>query len=293
MSRHVAIATCQQLPDGDADDRLLARALAELGIRTSLLPWTAPDVDWAGFDATVLRSTWDYPDRRSEFLAWTAAVPRLHNPAEVVAGNSDKRYLAELIEAGLPVVPTGFFAPGQPARLPDSGEFVLKPSVGAGSRGAGRFTAGRPDSAAAATAHLRTLHEAGRTVLVQPYLAEVDVHGETAVIFIDGKYSHAARKAAMLTERSSHPVHHGADLYVAETITATEPSGGELELASAVLAQLSAELDRPLLYARIDLLPSPDGPVLIEAELTEPSLFLSYHDGAAERLAAAIRDRTV
>ena len=291
MSRHVAIATCQQLPDGDAEDRLLARALAELGLRTSLLPWTAPGVDWAAFDATVLRSTWDYADRRPEFLAWTASVPRLHNPAEVVAANSDKRYLAELIEAGLPVVPTGFLAPGHAARLPDSGEYVLKPSVGAGSRGAGRFTAGLPDSAAAAGEHLRTLHEAGRTVLVQPYLAEVDVHGETAVIFIDGSYSHAARKAAMLGPGSRHPVHF-AELYVAETIAAAEPSGAELELATAVLAHLSAGLDQPLLYARIDLLPSPDGPVLIEAELTEPSLFLSHHDGATGRLAAAIRDRT-
>jgi glutathione synthase/RimK-type ligase-like ATP-grasp enzyme len=291
VSRHVAIATCQQLPDGDADDRLLARALAELGLRTSLLPWTAPGVDWAGFDATVLRSTWDYTDRRPEFLAWTASVPRLHNPAEVVAANSDKRYLAGLIEAGLPVVPTGFLAPGQPARLPDTGEYVLKPSVGAGSRGAGRFAAGQPGSAAAAGEHLRTLHEAGRTVLVQPYLAEVDLHGETAVVFIDGRYSHAARKAAMLDPGSSHPVHF-AQLYVAETIAATEPSGAELELATAVLAHLSAGLDQPLLYARIDLLPSPDGPVLIEAELTEPSLFLSHHDGAAGRLAAAIRDRT-
>jgi hypothetical protein len=291
VSRHIAIATCEPLPDGDADDQLLIGALAALGLRASLVPWSAPGVDWAGFDATVIRSTWDYADRRAEFLAWAAAVPRLHNPATVVAANSDKRYLAGLIEAGLPVVPTGFFEPGQPARLPDSGEYVLKPSVGAGSRGAGRFDAGHPDSEAAAGEHFRTLHEAGRTVLVQPYLAGVDVAGETAVIFIDGRYSHAVRKDAMLEPGRSHPVHF-AELYVAESIAATEPSGAELELATAVLAHLSAGLDRPLLYARIDLLPSPDGPVLIEAELTEPSLFLTHHRWAATALASAINDRT-
>jgi hypothetical protein len=291
VSRHIAIATCEQLPDGDADDQLLVRALAELGLRASLLPWTGPGIDWAGFDATVIRSTWDYADRRPEFLAWAAAVPRLHNPAPVVTANSDKRYLAGLIEAGLPVVPTGFCEPGEPARLPDRGEYVLKPSIGAGSRGAGRFEAGHPASEAAAGEHLRSLHEAGRTVLVQPYLAGVDVAGETAVIFIDGRYSHAVRKDAMLAPGRSHPVHFG-ELYVAESIAATEPSGAELELARAVLTQLSAGLDRPLLYARIDLLPSPDGPVLIEAELTEPSLFLAHHEWAATALASAISDRT-
>lgn len=290
MSRHIAIATCEQLPDGDADDGLLVRALAGLGIRTSLVPWTAAGVDWAGFDLTVLRSTWDYADRRAEFLAWTRTVPRLHNPATVVAGNSDKRYLADLIAAGLPVVPTGFVEPGQPAELPASGEYVLKPSVGAGSRGAGRFDADRPDSATAAGAHLQALHGAGRTVLIQPYLDEVELHGETAVIFIDGSYSHTIRKEALLQPGSTHPLDFG-ELYVTETISASSPSEAELALATAALAQLSHGLPEPLLYARIDLLPSPAGPVLIEAELTEPSLFFGHAAGSADRLALAIRDR--
>jgi hypothetical protein len=290
VSRHIAIATCEQLPDGDADEGLLVRALAGLGVRTSLVPWTAAGADWAGFDLTVLRSTWDYADRRAEFLAWTRTVPRLHNPAGVVAGNSDKRYLAELIAAGLPVVPTGFLEPGQPAELPTSGEYVLKPSVGAGSRGAGRFDADRPDSATAAGAHLQALHGAGRTVLIQPYLDEVELHGETAVIFIDGSYSHTIRKEALLQPGSTHPLDFG-ELYVAETISASSPSEAELALATAALAQLSHGLPEPLLYARIDLLPSPDGPVLIEAELTEPSLFFGHAAGSADRLALAIRDR--
>jgi len=290
VSRHIAIATCEQLPDGDADDGLLVRALAGLGIRTSLVPWTAAGVDWAGFDLTVLRSTWDYADRRAEFLAWTRTVPRLHNPASVVAGNSDKRYLADLNAAGLPVVPTGFVEPGQPAELPTSGEYVLKPSLVVVSRGAVRSDADRPDSATAAGAHLQALHGAGRTVLIQPYLDEVELHGETAVIFIDGSYSHTIRKEALLQPGSTHPLDFG-ELYVTETISASSPSEAELALATAALAQLSHGLPEPLLYARIDLLPSPDGPVLIEAELTEPSLFFGHAAGSADRLALAIRDR--
>nr|MDQ2836013.1 hypothetical protein [Actinomycetota bacterium] len=105
MTRHIAIATCDQLPDGDPDDQLLITALLELGLRASLLAWSAPEVDWTAFDATMLRSTWDYTVRRTEFLAWADRVPRLHNPAAVIHANSDKRYLAELAAAGLPVVP--------------------------------------------------------------------------------------------------------------------------------------------------------------------------------------------
>jgi hypothetical protein len=59
-------------------------------------------------------------------------------------------------------------------------------------------------------------------------------------------------------------------------------------LAERVVAHVGERFG-PLLYARVDLLPGPDGdPVIIEVELTEPSLFHGYADGAPERWAAAV-----
>ena len=290
MSRAIAIASCDQLPDGDADDQLLVAALAELGLAATVLAWTDRTVDWDAFDATIIRSTWDYTARRPEFLAWAREVPRLHNPVEVLRDNTDKRYLARLAAAGIPIVPTEFFPPGERVRLPVGTEFVVKPSVGAGSVGAGRFPA---DAHAPASAHAGMLHDEGRTVMVQPYLAEVDQAGETALIFLAGRYSHAIRKSAMLAPDTSYRLDAG-ELYLTETITARQPSPAERQLADRVHALLAEQLpseQRPLLYARIDLLPSPDGPLLLEAELIEPSLFLAYAPGAAERLAAAVAER--
>jgi hypothetical protein len=43
-----------------------------------------------------------------------------------------------------------------------------------------------------------------------------------------------------------------------------------------------------LLYARVDLLPTAHGPVIIELELTEPSLYLLLHPSAASELANAL-----
>ncbi len=57
----------------------------------------------------VIRSTWNYVRNYARFLGWVescAAVTRLWNPAAIVRWNSHKRYLLELAEAGLPVVPT-------------------------------------------------------------------------------------------------------------------------------------------------------------------------------------------
>lgn len=285
----VILATCADLPAGDEDGAELVAALAERGVAARWGVWNDPAEDFSGA-LTVVRSTWDYTADRDAFVAWARCVPRLANPAAVIAWNSDKTYLRELAAAGVPVVPTTWASPGEAVALPTVGEFVIKPSVGAGSKGAGRFSA---DASGAALAHASRLHDAGRVVLVQPYLAEVDTAGEAALVYLDGVFSHAVTKAAMLPEAAVNSLDPGfsASLYVEERIAPRRPSDAELAAGDAVIAALRERLGADLLYARVDLLPTADGPRLLELELAEPSLFLGYAPGAAARFAAAIAAR--
>jgi hypothetical protein len=286
----VALVTCRGLPDLDPDDRDLVPALAALGIDARPAVWDDPAQDWAAFDQVVLRSTWDYAPRRAEFLDWARHVPRLANPAGVVAWNTDKRYLDELAAEGVPTVPTAWLAPGVAAALPGGGHHVLKPAVGAGSVDTGRYDLGDPRESDLAVAHVRQLHAAGRTVMLQPYLHAVDTDGETALLYLAGRYSHAVRKGPML----DGPDHGFEGLFRPEEITARQPTPAQRAVADAALAAACRRtgLAEPPLYARVDLIPGPDGsPVLVELELTEPSLFLGYAEGAARRFAAAIAAR--
>jgi hypothetical protein len=270
----VAFATCAALPDLYADDRLLLAALATAGVDASPAVWDDPAVDWASYDLVVVRSTWDYTLRREEFLDWASSVRRLRNPFELLAWNTDKRYLGGLAAAGVPVVPTTYVAPGEPFEVP-AYEHVVKPTVSAGARDTRRFAAGE-DS----TPHAAALLAAGRTVMVQPYQRAVDDAGETAVLLFRGELSHGARKAPVLVEGLADP-----DVVA---ITPRVPSAAEVEVAQAALAAVPTS--EPLLYARVDLVPGPDGtPVLMELEATEPCLFLAQDAGAPVRLAAAIR----
>jgi glutathione synthase/RimK-type ligase-like ATP-grasp enzyme len=241
--------------------------------------WDDPTARWDdGFVA--IRSTWDYTKRRAAFLAWARQVPQLANPADIVEWNSDKVYLRALAEAGLPVVPTAWAGPDEPVSIPFDGEVVVKPSVGAGSRGAGRFG---PDQRADALEHAAALQAAGRTVMVQPYLSGVDEAGETALLFFAGRFSHAIRKAPLLEPGVRHSL-EAEHLWVPETITPREPGAAELAVAQRVVDHIG-----PLLYTRVDLLPTPDGPVVVELELVEPSLFLTTGgEDAAGRFAAAV-----
>jgi glutathione synthase/RimK-type ligase-like ATP-grasp enzyme len=166
---------------------------------------------------------------------------------------------------------------------------VVKPAVGAGSKGAARFAAGETD---AASAHLASLHETGRTALLQPYQSHVDTEGETAVVFFGGVYSHAFTRGAKL--RGSDV--DGSGLFVSEELGRTEPEPAyraiaedALDAATSLLGILRAEL----LYARVDLVRGEDGkPVLLELELTEPSLGFRVADpGAPLRFASAVRQQ--
>jgi glutathione synthase/RimK-type ligase-like ATP-grasp enzyme len=272
----VALATCSALPDLHPDEAPLLPALGALGLDAEAAVWDDPAVDWASYDLVVVRSTWDYVPRHAQFLAWTRSVPRLANPADVLAWSADKRYLRTLAQAGVPVVPTTFLGPGD-AYAPPAGEHVVKPLVSAGARDTARYAPGE-DS----TGHVRRLLEAGRGVMVQPYLRSIDVEGETALLFFGGRHSHTARKAPVLVPDLDDP----------DEVEITAHVASEAQLAVAEAALAAVPFDGPLLYARVDLAPGPDGsPVVLELELAEPGLFLATSPGAAERFAAVVAER--
>lgn len=276
----IALATCAALPDLDPDEQLLLEPLRALGVDAQPAVWDDATIDWAAFDLVVIRSTWDYTERRDAFITWARSVPRLANPAEIVEWNTDKHYLAELATAGVPIVPTTWLS-AEPITLPASGTHVVKPAIGAGSVDAARYSMHDEHEARHAHEHVERLLSAGQTVLVQPYLDLIEERGEAALIYFGGVFSHAVTKGAMLA--ADRALVEG--LYKEETITPRMPSAAELEIARAALAAAPISVEQ-LAYARVDLVPAADGsPLVIELELTEPSLFLSQAPGSAERLA--------
>jgi hypothetical protein len=293
----IALATAAEFPDLDDDGPVLLAALSSLGIAAEAVVWTDPRVDYSRYDLVVVRSTWDYHDQLDEFLAWAdrvAAISPLANAAQVLDWNTHKTYLRDLGALGLPVVDTTWLDPGDKFTVPAEGEYVVKPAVSAGSRNTNRYVVGDHDELA--IDHVTSLLDAGRTVMVQPYLDAIDTAGETALLFFGGEFSHAVRKAALLEI--------GMALVTAafkqESMQPREATPAEVAVAGrfldAVQSTGAGVARSDLLYARVDLVPGADGsPVLLELELSEPSMFLTLDgsdgEAAAARFAAAIAAR--
>lgn len=270
----IALATCKKLPEPDKDEGPLLEALKALGAEAELVAWDGGR-SLEGFDACVIRSTWNYIHHYPEFLAWTeraARQTRLYNPPAVVRWNSDKRYLADFAALGVNAVPTAYAERGGPglAGLIEGkgwGDLVLKPRVGAGSFMTRRFAAAER---AEAQAFLEELLSRG-DALIQPYFPSVEGEGERCLVWIAGELTHAVRKRPRLADDE-------------EAVELVPISQEERSFALKVLEPWAKEL----LYARVDVARDPSGRLAVmELELVEPSLFLTHSAAAMRRLAGA------
>ena len=294
----LALITAIAATGHDDDLAPLLQACMDAGIHARVVAWDDTTVSWSRYDAALLRSPWDYTERLPEFLAWcerVAASTVLLNPMHVIRWNTDKHYLDDLAAMSVPVVPTQFVeVDAEPLEALQSflaanraEELVVKPAVSAGARDTQRYARSHEF---AASNHIARLLEAGRSVMLQPYLRAVDSRGETALIYFDGQFSHAIRKGALLqADIPATPIP-----YANGQISARDADPQERALAEQTLdaVQRLLHLEEPLAYARVDLIHDDDGsPRLLELELTEPSLFFAQAPGSAERLASHLAAR--
>src|SRR5687767_15937198 len=100
-----AFVTYDGLPDLNRSDRLVVAALEKHEHRVDVILWDTPDVDWAGYDAVVMRSPWDYHTRLPEFLNWLDHLEQVQakvfNPVSLLRWNIYKTYLRDLEARGV------------------------------------------------------------------------------------------------------------------------------------------------------------------------------------------------
>src|SRR4051794_20611015 len=280
------LATCSAWPDGEPAHEHLDVALGEAGITARWVGWDNPDVDWRAALVAV-RSTWDYDGRREEFLQWARSVPRLLNGAETFAWNTDKAYLAQLADAGVPVVPTVVVAGEE--ELPEAiagiwerhrTSAVVKPRVGAGGRGVVLF-----DGSDAGPGDLDESMLGPGPWIVQPLVGSIRTDGEGSVFVLAGEVVSAARKLPVAGEIRVHEMYGGSTV-------AVPVSDEAAELARRTVTAAADLLGRPLDYARVDQMRLADGRLAVsELEATEPGLYLDVLPGNGAAFADLVRRR--
>jgi len=295
MSPRLALVTTDVpwLLEHEFDLEPLLAEFARREVPAEAVVWHDAAVDWDAYDLIVMRSPWDYSLRTAEFLAWLDALPagRVLNPPALIRWNFDKRYLLDLETHGVQIVPTivaATLAEVRAAAEKIGGRVVIKPNIGAGSWGAHLTSA---DDAKLAEYAAEVL-DSGKLVLVEPEIPEITAGGERGLLFFDGRYSHTITKGRILADDGGYV---GGEY--TEDIAPATPTNAEIEMAAtcsraiAAIAEergfASADATTPL-YARYDIVTGANGPMVIEAELFEPSYFVETAPGSVERVVDAM-----
>jgi glutathione synthase/RimK-type ligase-like ATP-grasp enzyme len=274
----VLLATWSGMPDGEewAGTDYLLPAMVERGLDARWHIWDDPDVDWSQ-GLVAVRSTWDYEQRRGEFLDWARSLPWVLNSAAVFEWNTDKAYLPQLAEAGVSVVPTVVVERTEDL-LPAVAAFgpsVVKPCVGAGGRGVVVLDG---------TSDVEPEFGNGPWV-VQPLVESVRTEGETSVFVLDGEVVSQAQKRPAPGELRVHERYGG-------TTVETPISDEAAELARRTVVAAEAILGERLDYARVDQMRLAGGILGVsELEVTEPGLYLEVIPGNAGAFADLVADR--
>lgn len=272
--------------DPDHDTPLLLAALRARGVGAEAVVWHDDTVELAAFDLLAVRSPWDYPERPGEFQAWlerAAASTRVVNAPATMRWNLDKHYLADLEGAGIRVVPTTYAHSVDEARaaLTAHPRVVVKPAVSAGARDTGLFDAADERALALAT----RIIDAGGTAMIQPEVPELSRGWEKALYLIDGRFTHAISKGALLDVGGG--LLGGVYQEHPEQVPAYDD---EIAFATAVVRAVQTVTGGPLpLYARVDTVRSRAyGLVLLEVELVEPALNLHVAPHATDAVVDAL-----
>ena len=290
MMKKIALATCERFPDLGDDDRCLIPALSRQGFIAEPVIWSHLQSDWTNYAAVIIRSCWDYWAQRDRFLQWTRQLKEkqipLFNPPEVIHWNTKKDYLQKFHENGIRIAPTEWIrsstAPPLSQIMDKNGwkEVVIKPMISAGAYLTARVSRADAEKGDQQLQEILSKLQQCEGALIQPFLPEILAEGEFSLIFFSNAFSHAVRKKGSEGEFRVQPQYGAKN-------TALQPSPDLLDFARKVLALVP----ETLLYARVDVVISPEGPLLMELELTEPCLFFRDSPGSEDRFAAAFQSK--
>lgn len=265
------------------EDSLLLEFLTNKGLDIHREVWTNENINWPEYDLVLLKAPWDYHDNIVAFYAWIDRMNKLSipllNPYEIIKWNSNKQYLKNISDAGLSIIPTIFIEKNTNLKTAsvfqklNSEKLIIKPCISGGAKNTFMLT---PENFAQQQKSIDELlkHE---SFLAQPFIKEIETEGEWSFLFFGGEFSHSVLKKPRTGDfRVQHC--HGGTIHTQEA--------GSLFVESA--KEFVDQFAKGCLYARVDGVVVNNKFLLMELELLEPFLFLSYHANGFDNYYAAL-----
>ena len=278
----IALLTCEKLPELTAADQLLIPELAKHNIVAKPVIWSDKTINWSDYDYLIFRNTWDYFEKEIEFNLWLDQIEKLGiktlNPIGIIKQNKHKFYLRELEKQGISILPTVFIDKTNSLNLSEFipshwKKAVIKPAFSAGSYLTEVF---KVSDVQKINDDYKNLAE-NKELLLQEFMPEIQIAGETSFIFFNKKFSHAVNKKPVEGD-------FRVQVQFGGKYTLVQPSQELIEKAQKIVNTFPENL----LYARVDGIIIATELYLMEIECIEPDLYFDIAEGAMERFVVSI-----
>lgn len=189
------------------------------------------------------------------------------NTPKTIMHNIDKRYVWDLEAKGVAIPETLPLGEEVRKRLCRGEKMVLKPRLA--ERGYGALLATNESA-------LQSIAGKEEDYIAQEYLPSIR-NGERSLAYVGTEFQHAVIKKPP----PGDPSEFRCNMSLGGTVEIYDPTEEELRYAQGVL-DAYASLGYDVHFSRVDLVVEERGPVLIEAELLNPSMYANYSNRGKE-----------
>ncbi len=313
--KKIAIVSSQRWVGQVLEEQWLQAELKKSGYNADNVAWNDPSISWNKYQAVILRSAWGYHRYLTQFHQWLNTLDQLnipmYNSTAIVRWNMYKdQQWSFFQQQKLATIPSVFVKKDQILNFSNNTklekeqplesiissafddpetQFVVKPIVsGSGENtyvisNAAESRNNQITMAEGQLALNRIVQEnPDHGALIQPFIPEID-QGEHSFVFFDRELSHVIlRFPGILGEAK---LIHEVNTYSPEMKS----------LVDQVMLSLA---DKDILYTRVDVVETANGPLLMELELVEPHLLIRHlseqrRTEAITMLANCILDRKI
>lgn len=261
---HVAIVSCLEYCNKVSEDVALGDALQKQNITNDVVAWDDACVNWNKYNVAILRSAWGYHKKYNKFLQWLNLLDEhdvpLVNDTNMVRWNTDKSIQFETLKKlKIPIIPYMICTPNtsleQAYQNFGTKRLVVKPIVSAGGDNTYAINVFGLESDTQQNFIRQTFKDS--KFIVQPFIENIS-GGEYALVFIDGKFSHAVIRFPGVFTDKKQPIY----------IPKKQVPQKIYDIAVCAAESIKGYFSTSPVYARYDIV----GEEIMEIELAEPDL---------------------
>lgn len=292
FNKKIAIVSCDKWVGKVKEDELLKFELNKLLVDVDIISWQDKTVDYSKYDGIVIRSLWGYQDYIEEFIEYLDKLKKdkvkVFNNVEILKDNLNKYEQFKILDKyEIPHIETFFLRKDELDKVSkinkEHKDLVVKPIIS----GSGNNTFIISNTIEKNNIKVDDVKEKFSVVLndinnylmVQPFVKEID-NGEISVVLIDNKVSH-------IVVRNTSVFNNKGSIMVVGLDTMDDKMKAIVDSCTKIKEYQDA------LYMRVDLVKIDNEFKVMELELVEPQLFLSFRKTKKQlkNFAKAIREK--